>query len=123
MSNEERNALGDEFDRMVRSLEGLPDVIKTAPSTVSVLTPVLNLAQTFIVQTYRHSEKGDIVFVQYVSANGSMRIVLPPAVANTIARQRDALTTKNRKKGARQAVQTRKERGIEPNFTKKKVRS
>lgn len=108
------NPLGDEFDRMMRTLTGLPDVVQTTPSTIPTLTPVINLAQTWIVQTYRHRDQGDIIFLQYISASGSMRVVVPPSVADAISRQRDSLSKKNRKKGARQAVETKRAMGIDP---------
>ncbi len=116
MNDNERSALGDAFDRTIRNLEGLPDVVKTKPTTIRALSNVLNLAQTFIVQTYRHAERGDTIFIEYVGNDGSFRVPLPPEVADTISRQRDALTTKNRRKGAQQAVETRRAKGIVPNF-------
>lgn len=103
------SGLGDEFDRRKRALTGLPDVVSVPQSNVDVQTPVLNLTQTWIVQTYRHKEEGDTIFLQYIAGGGeSMRIVIPPAVAERIARQYDTLTGKNRRKGAAQAAETRR---------------
>jgi len=48
-------------------------------------------------------------------------LIIPPEVADAIARQRDALTTKSRKRGARQAMETRKAAGWVPNFKKRKA--
>jgi hypothetical protein len=110
--NPERAALGGVFDRTLRSLHGLPDVATTKATTVRTITPVLELAQTFIVQTYRHRELGDTIFVEYIGTEGSMRIALPPAVADVIARQRDALTTKNRKRAAKAEATRRKSLGL-----------
>ena len=115
---------------MTRSLDGLPDTIFVKPTTVVTLTPLLSLAQTWIVQTYRRSERnevgtivksGDVIFIQFIDAEGGKRFVIPPDVADAIARQRDALGTKNRKKAARAVAADRKARGVKPNFTKKKV--
>jgi len=103
--------LGDAFDAAVRSLEGIPDVVNTKAATLRVVHPVLSIAQTFIVQTYRHPERGDTILIEYVGADGTWRLALPQAVADTIARQRDALVTKNRKRGARKAVETRRAKG------------
>lgn len=128
MKDDIDNPLGDEFDRMMRRLTGLPDTIHTQPSNVTTITPLIGLSQTWIIQTYRRRDRGDgggrdttedIIFLQNISAAGSMRVVVPPAVANAIARQRDALTTKSRRIGAKQAVQTRADRGIKPTFKKK----
>lgn len=108
------NPLGDEYDRVARALRGLPDVVNTKPSTVTVLSPVLELAQTWIIETVRQTEKGDTIFLQYLGSSGSVRIVVPPAVADLIARQRDALATKNRRKGARKAYENRVAAGEDP---------
>lgn len=112
------NPLGDDFDRTLRQLTGLPDTIHTKPSTVTTQTPILNTTQTWIVQTYRQRDSDedsdragtsrDMIFLQSISASGSMRIMIPPDVANVIARHREALTTKNRKAGARKAVETKR---------------
>ena len=102
IEKEERSALGDLFDRTIRALDGLPDVVKTKPSTVRALTPVLALSQTFIVQTYRQRDQGASIFVD-----------------DTIARQRDVLTDKSRRKGAKAAAADRKARGIVPSFKRK----
>src|SRR5262245_59348134 len=88
----------DKFDRLIGSLRGLPDVTHTKPTTLAVFTPLLGLAQTFILQTYRQREIGDTIFLQYVDADTSVRIAIPPEVSDSIARQRDALTTKVRKR-------------------------
>lgn len=115
-----RSKLGDVFDRTIRSLSGLPDIVQTNPSTVRALTPILDLAQTFIIQTFRHRERGDTIFVEFIGAEGSFRLALPPVVADAIARQRDAVTDKSRSKAARAVAADRKARGIEPAFLKKK---
>lgn len=122
MTNETSSPLGDQFDRTVRGLDGVPGVVKTKPTTLRVVHPMLGTASTFIVQTYRRSDgeapSEDTILVEFMDASGSYRLALPGKVADTIARQRDALTTKNRKRGAAQAVETRAARGIKPNFTK-----
>jgi hypothetical protein len=112
----ERGNLGGIFDRTMRSLHGIPDATATKASTVRHISPVLELAQTFIVQTIRHRERGDYIFCEYVGAEGSMRVVLPPEVADTIARQRDALSTKNHKQAARQRAAADKAAGKLPGF-------
>lgn len=118
IDKKERSALGDLFDRTIRALDGLPDVVKTKPSTVRALTPVLGLSQTFIVQSYRQKDQGDTIFVEYIGAEGSLRLALPPVVADTIARQRDVVTDKSRSKAAKAVAADRKARGIIPAFTR-----
>lgn len=117
-SNSSNGPLGDSFDRSIRAIHDLPDVIKTAPSTRRVVHPVLGVSQTFIVQTYRQRERGDTIFIEYSGAEGNFRVALPPEVALTIARQRDALTDKSRSRAARSQAEERKALGIEP-FKKK----
>jgi hypothetical protein len=119
-SNPERSALGSTFDRAFRALHDVPDVVRVKPATIRHVTPVTELAQTFIVQTVRHRELGDTIFIEYVGTEGSLRIALPPPVAECIARQRDALTTKSRKRAAKAEASRRKAQGIKPAFLKVK---
>jgi hypothetical protein len=114
-------AMPDPYDRQLGMLHDLPDVVKTKPSTVRTM-PLLGVggAQVFIVQTYRQREKGDTIFLEVMSAAGQVRLVIPPQVANVVARQRDALTHKVRSKVAQAAAQDMKERGIQPGFMRKK---
>lgn len=106
----------DPYDRILGNLTGLNDVTHTRPTTVTTLTPIVGFAQTFVVQTYRQREQGDTIFLQYIDAAGSRRIVIPPEVADVIARQRDALTGKVRSKVARAIADDRKARGIVSGF-------
>ena len=118
MDQTERKALGDNFDRTIRSLNGLPDVLSTKATTVRSLSKVLELSQTFIVQTYRQRDEGDTIFVEFIGVEGSLRLALPPVVSDVIARQRDAITGKSRSKAAKANALDRKARGIEPGFKK-----
>lgn len=111
----------DRFDRMLGALFGLPDVLSTPPTTVRAVTPMIGSAQTFIIQTYRQRDgdkSGDTVFLEHVDERGSTRLVIPPAVTKVIARQRDALTDRSRRRGAQAAADDRKSRGIQPAFLK-----
>ncbi len=116
----------DEFDRLLGSLDGLPDVVGTKPSTVRTVTPLLGKSQTFIVQTLRQARGeaghgGDTIFVEYVAGGASVRLVIPPKVADLIARQREALTTKTRSRQAKAAAAERKARGVVPFAAKGKA--
>lgn len=113
----------DDFDRHMGSLDGLPDVVRTKPTTLRTTSPLVGSAQTFIVQTVRRKDLGDTIFLEYVDRDGSKRIVIPSNVADTIARQRDALGTMSRKKAARQLVQERKENGVENPLLRPEVRA
>jgi hypothetical protein len=118
----------DMFDKLLGSMHGRPDVAYTKPSTIQAISPLLGCAQTFIVATYREKPGedgkggGDTVFLQAVTKEGTVRLALPPAVADAIARQRDALTGKSRSRAARENMKTRMERGEVPGFMKGRKR-
>lgn len=108
------------YDRTIGGLEGLPDVVKTHPSTKRTVTPLARTSETYIIQTMRQKDVGDYIFIEMVSGEGSLRIVLPPAIAETIARQRESVIAKVRSKTAKAQAQERKDRGELPAFLKKK---
>jgi hypothetical protein len=109
------------YDRLYGSMREV--CIYTKPSTVQIVEPVTGRAETFIVQTMRHAEKGDYVFVQCLDENATtMRMGLPPAVANAIASQRDSLTTKRRRIASKAAMRARMDRGELPGFMKKRAK-
>jgi hypothetical protein len=108
----------DNFDRVLGSLEGLPDVIQVKATTVRLTTPLLGKSQTFIVQTVRQRDVGDTVFLEYVDHEGSQRLVLPPRVTDIIARQRDAITARARSRASKAVAQERKAAGLKPGFMK-----
>lgn len=112
----------DKFDRTMGALVDLPDVTHTKPSTLTVVSPLLGLTQTVIVQTFRQREQGDTIFLQHIDDAGSVRIVLPPAVADAIVRQRESLTVKVRRKIGKEQAQARKARGELPGFMQGKKR-
>lgn len=111
--------MADLYDRVIGSIDGLPDVNKTRPSTISTVLPMLGNAQTFVVQTYRQREAGDTIFLQVIDAEGSDRMVIPAKVADAIARQRDALTRMSRRQAARATAQARMDRGEAPAFLRR----
>lgn len=113
-------AVPDAFDRIIGQLHGLPEVRNTRPSTVTTVLPILGNSQTFVVQTYR-DDRGDTIFLQMVDAEGRARIVIPPAVASAIARQRDSLTATGRSARSRAAARDRIARGERP-FARKEGR-
>ena len=115
----ENGIVRTEFDRILASLDGLPDVTHTQPSTVRSVS-FIGTSQTFIITTYRMKERGDTVFLESISGEGSLRLVIPPAVVDAIVRQRDALTTKVRRKIGRASAEARKARGEQPGFMKHK---
>lgn len=120
MADQQQYRIVDKYDRAYGAMKGLPDVTWTAPATRRVAMPIIGATQTFIVQTARQREIGDTIYLEYVDETGAVRIVIPPVVANAIAAQRDALTTKVRKKAAKAQAAERKARGEVPAFLKVK---
>lgn len=121
MIDQPSSAMPDAFDRLLGSLHGLPDVTQTKVSTIRTVTPLLGTSEIYIVQSFRQAERGDTIFLERVSKDGSVRIALPPSVSNAIARQRDSLTGKSRRKSAKAVAADRKARGIVPGFMKAKA--
>lgn len=118
--NEQTTYTLSEFDRLVGALEGLPDVTKSKPSTVRAMLPLIGIARSFIVQTYRQRDKGDTIFIETVREGEAIRLAIPPQVADAIARQREALTGKVRSKVGKQVMADRMARGEKPAFLVKK---
>jgi hypothetical protein len=109
------------FDRVVGGLDGLPDVRHTKPTTIASVLPMLGNMQTFVVQTYRQRDVGDTILLQFIDGDGGDRIVIPPKVAEAIARQRDALTKAGRRAAGRASAEAAKAAGREPAFLRKKA--
>lgn len=83
------------YDRLRGSLEHI--AMFTRPSTIKNVENITGKSSTFVIETCRHNELGgDFIFVECVDEAGVTRLALPPKVANIIASQRDALTTKRR---------------------------
>ncbi len=110
-----------EFDRLIGSFDGRPDVIRTKESTVRCV-PFMGVgaADLFIIQTYREKDKGDFIFFEHVTQQGTTRIVIRPEAAEIIARQHDALTAKSRSRAAKQRAADDKAAGKVPGFMRKK---
>lgn len=114
----------DEYDRVMGSLSQRNDCVATRESVIRHI-PTWGIGggvKTFIVQTIRASDgeggSGDFVFIECSSSEGMVRLVLTPEVAAAIARQRDALSTKNRRNSARASMRERMQAGYVPTFAK-----
>ncbi len=86
----------DPFDRLLGSIDGLPDVHKSRPSTITSVVPMLGDTETHVVQSYS-TEEGVWLLVQRVDASGGQRFVLPPKVTAAIYRQRESLVKAGRR--------------------------
>lgn len=122
MDSDRTDASPDAFSRLLGQLHDLPDVVKTKPSTIQHV-PTLGVGgeQVFVVQTVRQRERGDTIFLRVMGQEGVTRIVIPPKVANAIARQREALTAKTRSKIAKARAADLAAQGIKPGFLRVKA--
>ena len=106
------------FDRIRGGMEGV--ALFTKPSTIKNVQNITGESETFVIETCRHAEMGDFIFVEMVDRDGVTRLALPPKAADAIAAQRDSLTTRRRRIAGRRTAQARKERGELPGFMRKK---
>ena len=113
-----RQVHADAYDTAIKSLQGRPETICTQMQAIVIEDAMKTSERQYTVRTFRVREEGDHVCLTYVGAEGSFRLVLPPKVTAAITRQRDVLTTKNRKAAARAEAARRKAQGIQPGFLK-----
>jgi hypothetical protein len=113
-----RSAEPDAYDRAYGQAQGFPH---TRPATLTSAN-VLGVGgvRSYIVETYRVPDVGDAVFVQITGPEGLVRVHLPPAVTNAIARQRDALTKQARSRAAKQRAEADKAAGRVPGFMRRR---
>lgn len=117
------------FDRTRGALDGV--ALFARATTVKTVESVTGLALTFIIETARHELKdgkllqadedaryGDTIFIEALSTKGVIRIALPPKVANTIASQRESLTTRRRAAAGRARAHRDRLAGKVPGFMK-----
>jgi hypothetical protein len=129
MDEQPSAGMPDTYDRLMSGLSGLPGVINTKPSTVRTTVPILGSSQTWVISTFRQRQEKadgkaiqsrDSIFLETMSREGMVRLVIPPAVAEAISRQRDSLTKRSRRAAGRANAAERKARGELPGFMKRK---
>lgn len=122
MNEERTDVMPDSFDRMLGQLQGLPDVIRTRSTNIQDVPPLgVGGSSTFIVQSVRQKDRGDLIFLQVVDRTGTTRIVIPAKVSNLIARQRESLSKMARRKAGKERAENDKSLGIVPGFLRKKA--
>jgi len=110
----------NKYDRLYGALHDV--ALFTKPSTIKTVQSLTGRAETFVIQTCRHEENGDYIFIDCMDENGVLRLALPPKVANAIAAQRDSLTTRRRSISSKTAMKNRMAAGWKPTFKKKAVK-
>jgi len=105
------------FDRIYGGLQDVSLSVKA--STVKYVQPITGKSESFIVQTLRHPELGDFIFIEHIDEEGVTRTALPPKVCNLIASQKESLTKTNRSRTSKRIMRERMDAGWKPNFAKK----
>ena len=108
----------DPFDRLLSDMIGLPNGAHTQPTVIQSIDFYGN-ATAYMIQTVR-TEEGVTAFVTQVNAAGSIRTILPQSVLAAIDRQRNAITTKLRRRHGRRIAEERAAAGLKPGFLKKR---
>lgn len=107
----------DPFDKMLSGMIGLPNGAHTKPAVVQDID-FYGHATSYMIQTVRTDETLT-AFVTQVSAQGSVRSILPASVLAVIDRQRAAITTKLKRRHGKRIAEERAAAGIQPGFMKK----
>ncbi len=105
----------DRFERILWTVRKMPFIVHSNEITQTIVSEDSIGADTFIVQTFRQKDIGDTIFFTHIHGDHATRIVIPPRIADTIARQRAGLETKSRRKAAKAIAADRASRGIKPN--------
>ncbi len=118
----------DAFDQLLGSLDGLPGVTSTLPTTIDLVQPVVGHNTTYVVRTFRQQFQTepddankrrtwfeDTLFIKFIEGTRVVRLPLPEKVITAAIRQRESLTSRSRKKLAKAAAADRRKRGIVPN--------
>lgn len=105
----------DAYDRAYGALDGLPGGITSGRATVQQTTPLVGNVETWVTQAIRVPEVGETWFVQVLSSERSLRLVIPPRVVAALQRQHDGMAQRLRSRTARKAAATRAAGGFVPN--------
>jgi hypothetical protein len=108
MDGAEKTLPRDEFTVRLRELRDNPGAVSTQ-SRIDI-ADFYGQHETWTVDTFRH-DGIETAFVQRMSAEGGLRLLVPPQVMAALVRGHETLTGKNRARGARRAVETRIARG------------
>jgi hypothetical protein len=99
----------DAFSRRLRELIDNPGAAR-ASSTINRID-FYGRNETWVLDTFR-IEANEEVFLQRITADSSIRMVLPPEVTAAMNRARDRAAGQTRRRGAQQAVATKRAKGI-----------
>lgn len=106
----------DAFDKMLSRLIGLPNGAHTKPAAVQDID-FYGHTTSYMIQSVK-TDEGTTSFVSQVSAQGSVRFILPSRVLATIDRQRVSLTKQVRSRHGKRIAEERAASGQQPGFMK-----
>jgi hypothetical protein len=111
MANEQASSPipNDTFSRELRALKDDPGAISST-STIQAQDFYGNTA-TWVLETFRDADGNEKVFAQRIDWVGGQRLVLPPAVTAALARHREQLSARAKRRQGHRLVAQRKERG------------
>ena len=99
----------DDFSTRLRELHDNPGAVR-AESVVHIHDPYGRLV-TWNITTFRPDDGTTTAFLQRTAADGAIRVVLPPVVMAKLIGQQARTTAVRRRRGARQAVETKRAAG------------
>jgi hypothetical protein len=111
----------DDFSVLRRQLSDNPEAV-TASSRIDI-ADFYGRLETWTIDTFRIAKatgKGDrtstaqetTAFLQKMTADSSLRLVVPPAVMQILTRHSGSLSSKRRSLGARKALETKRLNGL-----------
>lgn len=109
------------YDRLRGSMQNVALFVKR-PTTIKNVESITGKSETFIVETCRHEELGDYIFIEILDEGNPVRVALPPRVCNAISSQKDSLTKTRRRIAGKAQAKIRKDRGELPGFMKARTK-
>jgi len=109
----------DKHEKYSRLYGSIHDVsLHTKPSTIKISESMTGRSETFIVETCRHADDGDYIFIEHIADGEVERIAIPPKVVRVIASQGASLTRRRRSASSKSAMRARMESGEWTGFKK-----
>jgi len=102
----------DEFSTRLRALQNNPAAIRSS-STIAISDDYGNTS-TWIVDGFRYDGRDELLLQKIGADERAIRLVLPPRVMAAIVGQRERANKVTRRRAASKALQTKRERGIDP---------
>jgi hypothetical protein len=102
----------DEFSTRLRTLQNNPAAIRSS-STIQIADDYGNTS-TWIVDGFRYDGRDELLLQRIGADEKAIRLVLPPRVMAAIIGQRERANKVTRRRAASKALETKRERGIDP---------